>query len=291
MTKLLAHLPKRKINTEIDIKIGLIKKYGWGQTREKAARQKAKFALEFMQCYTELLVKYFRGHSDTKIYVAHFDNVSNRGIVRQWFDKMTTSTEVFPFPIDCLLDKQGYKNGKFWGSVIETLIAKNDHKTIHIFTQTTNGIFRYVQRGKYAADLRKDISDVSSKLTLTDFTNIVGTFCVLAYELSAKKKFKKTKKFYKYTGYIDIMDDVPVFKKSLIRDSALFRAILVDFTEFYYAIIKFFKLSDFMQYDKLLEFIGELSVDLSYDGRLFKIYNVDDPETFLVKITEGILDA
>ena len=206
MPKLLAHLPKPKtVNHRV------ISKFRLGATRTKWVTQKAKFTEGFMHHYVTAMVKYFNAKTKEAVYKSHFDLKKNRQLVREWFEKMKeTDPAEFPFPIEEIADRSKYMEVPFWRSVINTLIGIDEFKVICTYTQTTQGIFMYVQNGRYFSDLRKQrqintecvvSAHTVTRLKVQDFRNIIGVFCALAYELSVGKEFKKTKNFYKYAGF------------------------------------------------------------------------------------------
>lgn len=225
------------------------------------------FSNDFMQMYSETLYIYFRKQG-ILVQKAEFRTQKNRSLVYNWAKKMLNTKE-FPFPIDSEKDIGKYRQIEFWKSVLMTLLKVGSSEAIGMYTQTTNGIFKYVESGKFYAHLRLSaLSDSDSKLSKTilkdltsvDYLKILAVFTVILYERANNTVVRRSSEFYRYSGFIDYKQ-FPIFKKYLVENSPNFRSVLVEFSEFYYSLIKYFKLDDYMQYEDLLDFIAELLVN------------------------------
>jgi len=268
-------------------------KFGIGKKAGSPLFEVTNFVNPFMDMYSTVLTEYFR-NNNCQVYKVHFLTPKNKTIVRTWFIRMK-SKKSFPFTIESEQDKEIYLTVDFWKSVLNTLLHANSFETVGFYTQTTNGLFLYVQKGKYFVDIRKqgfrdsdrdlDIK-VIRNLSETDMRGIVAVFILKLMEVVTNRNFKKGKLYYKYSGFIDSFETYPVFKKKLVTMSPEFRVILIDFAPYYFSLVNYFKIPDFMQYNELLDFIADSTVDVSFKHTLLRGVEPSEVEVLINKFLD-----
>ena len=257
---------------------------------------KVAFKKEFMTMYFEIMTDYYK-KKKLKYSKAQIYNPKTKSILDRWYDRMMNPVN-FPFAVDELSDRELYLNPSFWKSALVTLTQSNSVEVVLQYTQTVNGLFLYVQNGKYNTDiLRKQIHDSDRTLTVReiqklkpkDFKYLFGVYCIQLYEQVKRVRLRRSKVFYKYSGFLEVYDRYPIFKKEMVATSPTFRAALIEFYPYYKNLIKYLSIDDYMQYNELLDYISRYPVDLEYEDAIFTMYKAEQIEDFVNYLVKLIL--
>jgi len=230
------------------------------------------FARKFLPKYTERVMAYFT-KQNIPVKPSDFNSSRNQSAVYNWGKKINSATaEDNLFPMTTEDDKRIYKNVDFWIGALDTLFT-NDASTVSLYTQTANGLFKYVTNGRYGSDFRLlQSSKLGSVITPNmiwalknvDYRNIFSVYILALYEYATSTKLRRSEEYYKYLGFIEAeSNSVPIFRKELIQNSSFFRSMLIEFKKYYENVIKYLNLEDEIDYPALLIYLGNFPSDVT----------------------------
>jgi len=270
---------KQRISTKYDLSSMLD-----SRTQEKYVARR-NFIKSFLDMYYVLVSDFFE-KNDLYYYNSFVQNTRSRNIVGKWYDAMVED-EKFPFSYKTYKERMQFLDVNFWRKILKEFLDSNlevNYKMTYL--QTVNGIFLYVQNGKYIIDkARTSLSkkNLSNVITLqpAQYKYVLAVYTALLYQKSKNVKLTKNKYFRKFKGYLELYKGYPIFKKSLLENSDKFRAMLVDFHPYYLKYLEVFKIDDYMQYEELLDFIEDFYIDPNYEDAIFKMYSPERIKSFI----------